>query len=253
MQVQVKRASICLLMILIGSFVVTADSISGDEIQQIVVSPTPLQFNLPTSLPLPSTQQPEFLLATATATPLSQVLLEALSEANVRAQPDTESERLGTIRPGDTYPVLGRYFRWFQFQYNQSPTGVGWVFDELVRIIGDESTILDLTEATPQSPREEISLTPDPNQIALPVFSAATTSFLPTQISTVSVLPTYTFPPNLGAIGSSPVNSQLLLTPEDEVTEIQITSRNNPLPPILPILVLGGLGIVGLLISTRRG
>lgn len=241
----------CLLVVFVGSFIVSADSERVGDVQQIVVSPTPLQFNLPTASPLVNTQAAEVSLATPTATPLSQVILEALAEANVRAQPDTESERLGTIRAGDTYPVLGRYFRWFQFQYNQSPTGVGWVFDELVRIIGDESTIPDLTEATPQSPNEGIPPTPDPNQIGLPVFSAATAS-LPTQIATLNVLPTYTYPANVGSIGSSVASGQLQLTPEGSVVENQIVTQSNPIPPVVPILILGGFGLLGLLITTRR-
>lgn len=248
----VKWTSICLLLIFIGSFVVSADSARTGEVQQIVVSPTPLQFNLPVASLLPSTQPTELSLATATATPLSQVLLEALTEANVRAQPDTESERLGTIRAGDTYPVLGRYFRWFQFQYNQSPTGIGWVFDELVRIIGDKSAIPDLTEATPQSASEGILATPDPNQIALPIFSAATAS-LPTQIATLNVLPTYTYPPNVDSVGLSTASGQLQITSEATVNENQIVTPSRSIPPILPILILGGLGVLGLLISTRRG
>jgi hypothetical protein len=238
----------CLLLISVGSFIVNAESLRTDEVQQIVVSPTPLQFNLPIASPLPSTQPAEFPLATGTATPLGPVLLEALGEANVRSQPDTESERLGTIRAGDTYPVLGRYFRWFQFQYNQSPTGVGWVFDELVRIIGDESTIPDLTEATPQSSNGGIPATPNPNQILSPVFSTVTAS-LSTQIATLDVLPTYTFPPNLV---ENSTNSQLQNIPDTTVTENQFVMRNNTIPPVLPILLLGVLGITGLLISTRR-
>lgn len=249
----VKWASVCLLMILIGSFIVSADSVHTDEVQQIAVSPTPLQFNLATASPLVNTQPAELSLATATATPLGPVLLEALAEANVRAQPDTESERLGTIRAGDTYPVIGRYFRWFQFQYNQSPTGIGWVFDELVRIIGDESAIPDLTESTPQSPSGGIPATPDPNQIALPVFSAATAAF-PTQIATLNVLPTYTFPASLASIGSLTTDGGgPQITPEGPVAEKQMGTSSNSIAPMLPILILGGLGILGLLISTRRG
>src|SRR5262249_27404694 len=84
--------------------------------------------------------------ATYTATPVGPVLLEALTEANVRAKPDPESDLLGTIHTGDVYPVLGRYYRWYQFQYNKSASGTGWVFDDLVKITGDESQILDLSE-----------------------------------------------------------------------------------------------------------
>ena len=114
---------------------------------QELVTSTPVLINVPTEA-APAIEV--VVTPSATWTPTSSAVMieakEGAGEVNVRAEADIESERLGTIRAGEFYPVLGRYFRWIQFQFDSSPTGRGWVFDELVNIVGDESTIPDLSQ-----------------------------------------------------------------------------------------------------------
>lgn len=143
----ITRVLAALGIALILLSVVTIDGISAQE----VVTSTPLRAQLPTLAP-PVIDQPEVdVIATATRTPTvtGPVLLQAketAGEVNVRAEPDIEGELLGTIVTGNTYPVLGRYFRWLQFQYDGAVTGTvrAWVFDELVDIVGDETLIPNL-------------------------------------------------------------------------------------------------------------
>jgi hypothetical protein len=226
------------------------------------ITATPARINLTTATPLPTSQ---LLTATPTRTPtpIGLVVLEAITEANVRADPDPESERLGTIRAGEIYPVVGRYFRWLQFQYEPSPNGRGWVFDELVTVVGDQSTIRDLTvqdvstadpavlaitqtsEAITLTPGGILTATENAKAIAAPsVEFRAQTEHAGSTIA----LPTFTYPPNIvrpesgGFAALEPTTSPNVLADEN----------TGGLPPIVPIAVLGGIGLVGLLVSSLR-
>lgn len=239
----------------------------ADEALQVLVSATPVPIDLPSPLPFVTQAVIATEAPTGTPTPPGPVLLEALTEANVRAQPDTGAEKLGTIRAGSTYAIIGRYFRWFQFQYDQAPDGVGWVFDELVKIIGDESTIRDLTQdALPtidpvivavtgtlgvitQTPGGILTATAQAGAISLPVQSD-TTNGQPSVVPPGNpvLLPTFTFPADVpllqqpGALDATP-------TLENEGLNVTLPNR---IPPIAPILVLGVLGVLGLFISSYR-
>lgn len=246
----------------------------AEDPKQVAVSATPVPINLPSPLPFVTQIPQTTATATRTPTPLGAALLEALTEANVRAQPDTESERLGTIRAGDLYPVIGRYFRWYQFQYDQSPSGTGWVFDELVQIIGDENTITDLNEeavptidpvfagqtatleAITQTPGGILTATAVGEQIPLPIPSnqqQPETGIVGAADS--GLLPTFTFPPNVVALAPTNVVTESS-GGEAETGDISQGLGNitipTTLPPIAPILVLGLLGIIGLFISSFR-
>lgn len=242
---------------------------------QNLVSPTPVQINLPSPLPFISPQAVATETPTRTPTPIGQALLEALTEANVRAQPDPESERLGTIRSGEVYPVIGRFFRWYQFQYQQSPSGTGWVFDELVRIIGDETTIIDLNErAAPtvdiiaqaatetfavitQTPGGILTATagaalpPLPGQGGSQVGSAPQMGVadLPTE---AAVLPTYTFPPDIALFLPTQTASVSNDGSAPDASTLADLALPSTVPPLVIILALGGFGVLGLLIGSYR-
>lgn len=107
-------------------------------------SATPVRVTIATSTPVSTAQQLATATFTWTPTPPAATQLEALAEAgevNVRSLPDPSSQRLGVIRAGEQYVVRGHYFSWYLFDFPASPTGTGWVFGQLVRIIGDENTI----------------------------------------------------------------------------------------------------------------
>lgn len=248
----------------------------GQGVQaQSNVSPTPVQVQIPNAAPGGGEQSEATMTPTRTPTPVGPVLLEAITEANVRAEADLESEKLGTIRAGDTYPVLGRYFRWLQFQYDKSPNGTAWVFDELVTIIGDETTIPDLNvnalptvdvaavnatgtwEAITQTPGGLLTATAQARVLPAPGSNFGN----PGQggdnngVALPQVLPTFTWPPDLAAVGqtatSVPGNGESSATATPSVV-----ATSNPvedgMPPIAPILLLGGLGVLGLLIASIR-
>src|SRR5690606_21798840 len=107
---------------------------------QELITSTPVRIQIPDQA-APAVEIISSPTITRTPTPAAVMVSakEGAGEVNVRAEPDVESDRLGSIRAGEFYPVLGRYFRWIQFQYDTSPTGRGWVFDELVDITGDAS------------------------------------------------------------------------------------------------------------------
>jgi hypothetical protein len=217
-------------------------------------------------------------------------MLEAKSEANVRAEADLNADKLGTIRAGDTYAVIGRYFRWIKFQYDPAPNKIGWVYDELVNFIGDEKKIPDLTiETTPTQPGantqtggdplEAVTLTPGAaltltanarfiagpsssgssvvqpqtigqGNITLPALAASGEG------GTTQPLPTFTYPPNVVAIAPTAAFAQSS-GPDATATAGAETSRvtrliSNGVPPIGPILLLGALGILGLVLTSLR-
>ena len=92
---------------------------------QVRQTSTPITANLFTATPFGLQQFAPTVTVTPTATPPGPALLEALESAgnvNVRAAPDINSERLGTIAFGAQYPALRRYFQWYELGYEQSPT-----------------------------------------------------------------------------------------------------------------------------------
>lgn len=281
------KKSVTVLAITSAALVLVA-GVRADEVRQVPVSPTPVSISIPSPIPFgAATQAGPAAAPTLTRTPTSvgPAMLQAITEANVRAEPDPESERLGTIRAGDLYPVIGRYFRWLQFQYDQSPSGTGWVFDELVEIVGDASVIRDLSEeAVPTTDpvlleqtatAEAITLVPGGAQTAtanarvisipappLPGLpSGADTTGITSPEDTAealslpvgpTLLPTFTFPPNfVPATPTEPVAVAVAATPTIALDPALLPSPGS-MPPIVPILLLGAMGVLGLAISSFR-
>lgn len=245
----------------------------GPALAQEPVTSTPVRAELPTLAP-PVIEAATTATPTRTPTPEGQVLLEAKADAgdvNVRAEPDVSAERLGSIRVGRTYQVFGRYFRWLQFQYDDAPTGPvrGWVFDELVEIVGDPNAIPNLQpgEAAPPvsniEPEEALALTPggaltataSVRILALPGAELSSSGAQQPlaraagEESAVQPLPTFTYPADLAI--SAPNT-----TGPDGVNDTAARSRpaDSPdgIPPIGPIVLLGAMGLLGLAISSLR-
>ncbi len=232
---------------------------------------TPMQINLsPVAPPQVQDNSNNSGLPTPswTPTPPGVAILEAKDFANVRADPSTDSAQLGTIHSGEKYNVIGRYVSWIQFEYNSSPTGKGWVFGDLVNLTGNLDNIpnidpytndgagVDPAAANATGTQSVLTQTPGGvltataiSQLLAPAGTAAATDS-----GTHEIEPTFTFPPGMVAI--APTQGAPL--PTDPATgKTQLTSAEtdgNTVPPIVPILVLGGLGIVGLAVSAlRRG
>lgn len=204
-------------------------------------------------------------LPTFTPTEQGPVQLEAKEGAgavNVRLEADPTAEQLGTIRFGQRYVVVGRYYLWYRIRYEQSPNGMGYVFGDLVDIIGDPAEIDDLTliTPTPQDPDavnrtatfEAIILTPG-GELTLTV---AVREILPPgqQVGVLQqdaiasprpILPTFTYPPNIVAFAPSPNAESPILQP----TVTNTLAPRGDIAPIIPIIVLVGFGFIGLLLS----
>lgn len=241
------------------------------QAQELITS-TPVRVVIPTSAPV--IVGPE-LTPTFTRTPTvsGPVLLEAKADAgdvNVRAEADIEAERIGSIRAGDTYPVLGRRFRWYQFQFDQSPNGRGWVFDELVTIIGDESAIRDFSlEEMPTQDTVALAATQTQDAVTLTPGGLLTATVVARDggvvlidpnlggsfstgedFSLVEVLPTYTYPPNI--IAAVPTEDSLVTVTPTNVPAAPLIPLPSGIPPLAPILILGGVGLLGLMLNSLR-
>jgi hypothetical protein len=253
------RHGVAVLLLMIG--VQTALAQEG-------ATSTPLQINLVTPTPAAITTLPG-VTATWTSTPVPLAVLTAIDTANVRAEPNINGALLGQIRAGERFTVSGRYFEWYQFQYDRSPNGRAWVFGQLVTIEGDPNAIPEITDepaatidplvAGATQTLNAIILTPGGDLTATEAARGViSTLVIPgvvnngraTELPAGTSLPTFTFPPGLVQDGGTSIAAQAV-TPEPtiELTESALLST---LPPIVPILALGTLGILGLIFSSRN-
>lgn len=231
--------------------------------------PTPAIVDL---APLAATEvQQQEALPTSTPMPTlaSLVRLEANDAtvgANVRAQPSTDASQFGTIRHGESYTVIGRYVSWIQFQYPPSPTGWGWVYGELVTVTGDLQSVPEVNDPFSSASTGQSAPTGGEATLALLVQTPGSVLTATVQSpdvpgtdgtgasggASLPILPTFTYPPGL-----------IALAPTQAVGGVQASGTDTPegnqpattsTPPIVPILVLGGIGLFGLAIgSLRRG
>ncbi|HRF96697.1 MAG TPA: SH3 domain-containing protein [Aggregatilineales bacterium] len=262
-----KKFAYVMMLVLFGGAILTS-FVSYTAINAQAPTPTTAPIILPTAQSLPTigptlenTPLPTF---TATEQPPLQLAIKPGSDpVNVRLEADPNSDIVGQIRDGDRYVVAGQYFLWYQIRFEQSPTGVGYVFGDLVDIIGDTSLMTDLTiiTPTPQDPEafnrtatfEAVLLTPG-GELTLTV--AVREILPPSQQTGVSqqelvvtqrpILPTFTYPPNIIAQAPTP-NPDSSITQPTVATPIKVD--RGTIAPITPILVLGGLGLIGLLLS----
>ncbi len=260
-------------LILVALFIWLVGDGLGLVLAQEPVTSTPVRAELPTLAP-PVIEAAVTATPSRTPTPEGQVLLEAKADAgdvNVRAEPDISAERLGSIRAGRTYQVFGRYFRWLQFQYDDAPAGPvrGWVFDELVDIIGDPNAIPNLQpdESAPPAaniaPEEALALTPggaltataSVRILTLPGAELSSSGAQQSaaraagEESAVQPLPTFTYPADLAV--SAP-NAASLDRVNDTAARSRPVDSPDGLPPIGPIILLGAMGLLGLAVSSLR-
>ncbi len=212
---------------------------SATPVAAVIIPPTPEGQAPPTATSSP----------TDSPTPPPAVRLRARSTAgniNVRALPSLESEILGIIADDTVYQVLRNYFRWYEFRYDASPNGRGWVYGDLVEIIGDRS-LIEVVEAAAdiERPGQAVDLlsgnVAEAADRTIAISTVQADSAESVELAVITALPTFTRP--------AP-------TPASIADQIQFAAgiQNSlpEIPPILPIAVLGGLGILGLLISAIR-
>lgn len=237
---------------------------------QATATPIVVQLASPTPLPVLGAGATSTPLPTPTETPIGPVQLtvaEGLGNVNVRREADPDSDVLGVIAPGELYPVTGRYYRWLQFRFPNSPNGIGFVYDELVQLIGDTSLIPDLTivdttvvdnavapaiDITPVAPGADATATAQARIVLAPVGVDPNATLSETSLNPDGGirLPTYTPVPNIGDLLSAANTEPTATAVVTDLINIQETASN--LPPITPIALLGGVGLIGFLISLMR-
>jgi hypothetical protein len=243
------------------------------SVQAQASTPTPLPLAFPTPEPMATSLEmvaspiPTFT-PTEPGPPVLQ-LREGVSELNIRAEAEPTAEILGVISPGEQYEVLGQFFLWYQIRYEGSRAGSGFVFGELVEIIGDPARIPDLTQvtATPPLPPEivgptltneailsqpggELTLTANLREIEAPGEPAASGPVNPDEprqldLPTREIQPTFTYPSDVIAQAATAESGQATPMPE----RISTGRQPDGLAPVVPIVVLFGLGTIFFLLS----
>jgi len=195
-----------------------------------------------------------------TATP---VLINLSTLVPPTAAPVLQPTPTWTATQGLAYPVIGRYFQWYQFQFPSAPNGRGWVFGALVEIIGDASGIPEIDPISqPTLPpaifgatltAEIITRTPGgiltaTAEALMPVATAVGQIDAPGQI-----LPTFTYPPGIIPIAPTQAPTRSILDSSTATPPALPTSSiRTDLPPVAPIAILAVLGLLGLVISSIR-
>jgi hypothetical protein len=182
----------------------------------------------------------------------------AASPSNVRSTPDTSGEGniLGKIFPGTFYAVIGRRERWLQIRYDKAPNGKGWVYDGVVDVYGVDDPVaiptiavdtietLDPRQAAQNATARFITATPGAPETATVLARSATGIFTATNqpgtpnAADAGVIVTFTYPPP---------RVEATLPPRGRVA-----AAEGELPPIIPLIALGGLGLFGLFVSLMR-
>jgi hypothetical protein len=264
-----RYCQITVLLMGIVSGIILAMGYRPSEIQaQVRISDTPVR------VVLPEVTQPaapiNVLTSTPTFTPTApppEVFLEAaapLGDIIVLDFPETGTY-LGSLENRRQYPITGQYFSWIQFEYPAAANGLAWVYFETVRVIGDVSKINIISDphAASASAEDNQTLTAEAELLTPSIAETASAEarilILPTvEITTVgnqtSFPPTFTPPPD--AILRAPIQADgeiLEPSPTPSLVETAVALvENRTLAPIVPILLLGGFGMLGLLIGIIR-
>ncbi len=240
--------------------------LSASEQNQVSATATPRRVTLPSATPIPTSGSSPTPTQTATEVPPENggILLQALEtagEVNVRIDGDIDADRVGAIQFGDTHVVTGRYFRWFRIRFDPSPTGQAFVFEDLVQIVqGDVSLIPDLALQDSDIPIQNTPIpesvpqtnTPDVRQLTPPSGAGVVIPENGDNEILSGILPTFTYPPQLSTITSTPNSDTNQPGDDREIDENTSNNLPNQIAPITPILILGALGALGLLFSSLR-
>jgi hypothetical protein len=189
---------------------------------------------------------------TPTTTP---VLAEAIGEANLRSGPGLDFDLVGTLTVGNPVPVIGRSvnYPWLLVAWEDAPDGQAWVFEQLVRITGDITTVpivdepelptIDPTQAIIQATATILLQTPGAAETA-----TATAYFAPTGVYTQT-------PGGLEAAPGGPAATftppEPYYDPEVPSSDVASTQQRGPAPAVL-IISLGMMGMLTLGLGLLR-
>jgi len=119
----------------------------------------------PATTPPPAVT-PTATLAMPTLTPtLAGAVATTLNEVNVRFGPGVEYPIVATAPPGASYLILERHtlVPWLRVAIEDSPTGSGWLFSDIVEVSGDLASVPATSAATFGYP----TLTPTPQTVTV--------------------------------------------------------------------------------------
>ena len=247
------RALLAAILIVAAAFLLSTQAAAGLQIQPTPTFTPFLQLALPTATLTP--------IGGPTATPSrtprpAPVLAEAAGEANLRTGPGLDFDVVGTLLAGNPVPVIGRSarFPWYVIEWEDAPSGEAWVFDQLVIITGDITTVpivedpaaptIDPTIVAAQETATVLLQTPGAVETA-----TAIAQMLPTgaytmtsdAFSNAARLATFTEPPSY-------VQPTMLPLPTQQ------PDSQRALPPAVFIISLGILGLLSLALTlVRRG
>jgi hypothetical protein len=256
MQLSQRNMVLVISLVLISIILMVLFSFGHVTAQDATATSVPLV--IPTLTPTTEVLLTPTITNTPTAMAPSLARVEAIDKdtgANIRSAPNLNAEILGTIFPDKFYYVIGRWELWLQIQFDKSPTGLAWVYTGVVNVSGMELEAIPLIDvsAVPspnlatgaaQQTAQYLTATPGAPQTATALQASATGVFGPTNSVVVAnpnsnvPLPTFTFPA---------VIVEATLRPKNITTTAQ-----GGIPPIVPIIVLGGIGLFGLLIAALR-
>ncbi|MFZ4814217.1 MAG: hypothetical protein ACOYL5_06770 [Phototrophicaceae bacterium] len=257
---------IALLLLLLTPSILQAQ----EGVEAPSATPASIRLASVTPPPLIASATPFFAISGDTPTPQDVVLIEAFSTANVRSSPDIIDENvIGVIAQGQRYRAIGRYFNWILFQFDLARDGSnrGWVYADLVSVLGDVNAIPEITlDVTPtlepviaaQTQTLEAVLTAPGGILTVTAMSrvinplsqdTANTGITSLDVTAEgqSVLPTFTFPPGF-EVAAFPTNA-VAAPPNNAVGDFAVGG----IPPIVPLALLIGFGLLGLVISARQG
>ena len=164
---------------------------------------------------------------------------EINQDVNVRSGPGTEYDQVGVLIPGQTSAIIGRNAEgtWFEISYVGAPDGTGWVFKDLVHIVGDINSMP--TVVPPPTPTLNPTTTPEfgVTEISGTVTGTVTGTVALVATAVPTHLPTFTPP--------APAPLPTLL-PAQGIHE------GGSFPPAVLIIILLVLGTSGSVLSLLR-
>lgn len=211
-------------------------------------------------LQLPTATATQIGGPTATTTPtatLVPVLAETIGDptTNLRSGPGLDFDVLAELPPATTLPITGRWlgYQWYQVAWEDGPDGVAWVYEPLVVVRGDITTVPAVEP--PSAP------TADPNLAGAEATAAVlvlTPGAAETATATAFFQPTgvFTQTPSGSGAGGGPLPT---FTPPDPYVQPQEIAApagseesQSAFPPAAVILTLAGMGVLMLLLGVLR-
>jgi uncharacterized protein YraI len=244
---------VALAATLVSLGLITGAAGASSSVQVATLTPTSGQIVLPTATPT--------LIGGPTATPsrtptLVPVLAEAIGEANLRSGPGLDFDLVGTLSAGNPVPVVGRSVRfpWLLVLWQDAPDGRAWVFEQLVQITGDITTVPIVTEPAPP--------TIDPTLAAIQATATVvlqTPGAIETATAAALIMPTGVYMQTPDAQGGIVVGMLPTFTPPppyvqpQELPQPQGTSgQRGGIPPAVLIIALGAMGLLTLFVGVLK-